>query len=253
MWLPLILLAYYIFKWRIHKLKSERLIFLIKWCRIGRCHAFSLHFVLVHKSGWKCKFVIETILKMLKQSPHFPILNGLNLPPHPQGFWFPPVCLHITSFWFTPSPLWMCAFSVFVLPSGPGVNACILECIYPSISFSGLENEKVEADRVPWRHDFIMSIVLPEICLTGAGQACIAHSPACSGNGKMLQYLYNGLMMPEGLSVFWNATKNGLFADFQTSHAAFVLGIHSNERWLFCVMAPKQTEVSLRYASISFP
>lgn len=56
-----------------------------------------------------------------------------NLPPHPQGSWFPLVCLHITCFWFTPSPLWMwvraCVLDV-CFSSGLAVNACMFGCIY---------------------------------------------------------------------------------------------------------------------------
>lgn len=52
------------------------------------------------------------------------LLVDHNLPPHPRGFWFPLVCLHITGIWFTPSPQWVSVFSVcfVVRPQGEGLH-----------------------------------------------------------------------------------------------------------------------------------
>lgn len=52
------------------------------------------------------------------------------------------------------------------------------------------------------------SILLPEICLTGTvgrvgpSMRCIPDALFCSEKDEMLQYLYNGLMAPVGLSGF---------------------------------------------------
>lgn len=67
------------------------------------------------------------------------------------------------------------------------------------------------------------------------------HALFSSEKDEMLQFPHNGLMVPVGLSRFWNATKHGLCEKFQTKDTAFVLGIYSNEHWLFCVTAPKRT------------
>lgn len=119
-----------------------------------------------------------------------------------------------------------CVCSVFVFSSGLRVNACMFGCIClcecnVSQPFSGLWNRKVS--RIPWWRSLTVSILFPEFHLEGAvgrgGQTCVA-SPAdalfCSERDELLQYLYNGLMAPVGLSVFWNATKHGLHAKFQT-------------------------------------
>lgn len=191
----------------------------------------------------------EKILQIFPTLTLWILFVDHNLPPHPQGFWFPLFCLHITCFWFTPSPLWECVFKCLFCRQASGWRPAYLSAsVHRSQLFSGLWNKKVEPDPVPWWHTLLMSIMLPEICLTGSGQACIA-SPhmlclLCSEKDEMLQYLYNGLMVPVGLSVFWNATKHGLCAKFQTKDTAFVLGFYSNEHWLFCVKAPKKNKSS---------
>lgn len=60
-----------------------------------------------------------------------------NLPPHPQGFWLPRVCLHATCFWFTPSPLWMwasvqCLF--FLRPRSQCLHVWVCFCLWMYIS-----------------------------------------------------------------------------------------------------------------------
>lgn len=105
--------------------------------------SFYLYFwrlVNVHRCGWK---ILTGTVKRKKnwfkgdtnyqRSPLSRYKFSHNLPPHPQGSWFPLVCLHITCFWFTPSPLWMwvraCVLDV-CFSSGLEVNACMFGCIY---------------------------------------------------------------------------------------------------------------------------
>lgn len=138
--------------------------------------------------------------------------------------------------------------------SGLAVNACMFGCIYlyacTFLSYVRNVHECIlwvvkqegEPDHVPWWRALTMCILLPEICLIGAvgrvGRTCSPSSPDalfCYEKDEMLQYLYNGLMVPAGLSVIWTTTKHGLCADFQMKILLFFLGIYSNKHWFFYV------------------
>lgn len=156
----------------------------------------------------------------------------------------------------------MCVCSVFVFSSGLRVNACVLgrnclcECTSSSAVFWVVKQEG-EPDRVPWWRSLTMSILLPEIRLTGAvgsvGQACVAPPRCsvllCSEEDEMLQYLYNGLMAPVGLSAFLKCNQTwSLWKSFKQRYRdnPFVLGIYSNKHRLFCETAPKKTKVLIK-------
>lgn len=150
------------------------------------------------------------------------LFDDHNLCPHPQGFWLPLVCLHVTRFWFSLSPVWVCALGVCLAIRPRGERLHILAHLKIN-QFFWLWNKKTEAESVPWTS--IISILLPEICLIGAGQAHVT-SPTnkfCSDlrNDGMLQCVYNGLMVPVGLTVFWNANKHGVCAAFHVRICGF--------------------------------
>lgn len=162
---------------------------------------------------------------------------------------------------YTQSLVYKCV-CVFVFSSVLRVNACMFGCICfcECTSFSAIFSvvkQEGEPERVPWWRTLTMSILLPDICLTGAvgrvGQACAASPPPplpyvllCSEKDEMLQYLYNGLMVLLGLPAIWNAPKHGPCAKFQTKILLFFLGIYSNKHTLFCVTAPKKTKVLIK-------
>lgn len=141
-------------------------------------------------------------------------------------------------------------------PASQWMLACLGAFISMNVHFSAIlwvVKQEGEPDHVPWWRALTMCILLPEICLIGAvgrvGRTCSASSPDalfCYEKDEMLQYLYNGLMVPAGLSVIWTTTKHGLCADFQMKILLFFLGIYSNEHWFFYVRlwSPHQAKVS---------
>lgn len=110
-----------------------------------------------------------------------------NLPPHPQGFWHPRVCLHATCFWFTPSPLWMwvsvqCLF--FLRPRSQCLHVLgVFFCLNIHFLSIFLDWETGRSSRTVSHCDVpsTMSVRLPEVCLTGTVgsvvQTCAASCP----------------------------------------------------------------------------
>lgn len=97
---------------------------------------------------------------------------------------------------YTQSPVNVCVCALFVFSSGLSVNASMFGCIGPCgyACFSAIfwvVKQEGEPDHVPWWHALTMSILLPEICLTGTAgrgsQACVAPPPPmlCSVLRKM--------------------------------------------------------------------
>lgn len=133
------------------------------------------------------------------QIPDIPrslVINSLfdhNLPFHPRGFWLSPcsVCIQ-HAFDLHPAPCeCLCVCTVCFFSSGLGVNTSLFGCIGPCgyACFSAIfwvVKQEGEPDHVPWWHALTMSILLPEICLTGTAgrgsQACVASPrlPRCS-------------------------------------------------------------------------
>lgn len=141
-------------------------------------------------------------------------------------------------------------------PASQWMLACLGAFISMNVHFSAIlwvVKQEGEPDHVPWWRALTMCILLPEICLTGAvgrvGRTCSASSPDalfCYEKDEMLQYLYNGLMVPAGLSVIWTTTKHGPCADFQMKILLFFSGHLFKQALIFLCKAMKQTEVLIK-------
>lgn len=134
--------------------------------------------------------------------------------------------------------------SVFVFTSGLRVNACMFGCICeccetgrwarpcPVVTcFNNVYSASRDLSHWSWWE-------------SRPSMRCIP--PDALLRGRCCNTFYNGLMVPVGPSAFWNATKHGLGAKFQTKILLFFLGIYSNEQRLFCVTAPKKTKVLIQ-------
>ena len=159
---------------------------------------------------------------------------------------------------YTQSPVNVCVCALFVFSSGLGVNASMFGCIGPCghACFSAIfwvVKQEGEPDHVPWWRALTMSILLPEICLTGTAgrgsQACVASPPPAS-SGLVKTRRRTPLTMDSwalGASPRFEMQPNMVSVwEFQTTILPLFQGVYSNEHRLFCVTAPKKTRVVIK-------
>lgn len=227
-----------------NSLGKER--FIRKRSGIKRHHLEYSVFTFVHvvllRLGWKWKMSPRNNQKMLQISPHSHAMNSFRRSQSSSSssglLISPGLFAYNRHLIYTQSPVSECVQCLLCRQASGWRPAYLSASVHRSWLFSGLWKKKVEPDPVPWWHTLLMCAMLPEICLTGSGQTCIA-SPhmLCSALGKMRccnTFLMDWWCLWASLR-FEMQPNIGLRAKFQTKETAFVLAFYSNEQWLFCI------------------